>query len=74
MSSIIFAIFDPEKSVLHGPGKLDNGTVTATGSRSTTVAEVLLRMEGEVIEASKGINSVAVVFRWVTSITPHARA
>lgn len=63
MSSIIFAILDPEKSVLHGPGKLDNGTLLATRSRSTTVAEMLLRRDDKVVEASKGIDSVAVIFR-----------
>lgn len=66
MSSIIFAVLDPDKSVLHGPGKLDpsqNETLTATGSGNTTVAEMLLRRDDEVVVASEGINSVAVIFR-----------
>ena len=66
MSSIIFAILDPEKSVLHGQGKLDlpqNGTLTAIRSGNMTVAEMLLRRDDEMVEASKGINSVAVIFR-----------
>lgn len=72
MSSIIFAIFEPDKSVLHGhhPGKIPlNGTAVdnanaANATMASTNATLLnlLPREDEVV-AAEGVNSVAIIFR-----------
>lgn len=62
LSSIIFAIFDPEKSVLHGhhPGNTlsGNGTITPTAQ---DVARQLFPREDELLQS--GPNSIAIIFR-----------
>jgi len=71
LASIVFAIFEPGKSVLHGhhPGNVIpamNGTsvsLTEDPSQNVTAAALLWRqVEGGVV-AKEGVNSVAVIFR-----------
>jgi solute carrier family 45 protein 1/2/4 len=62
LSSIIFAIFDPQKSVLHGhhPGNIVpvNGTIATSGD---VVRQILNRDEGPSVKT--GPNSIAIIFR-----------
>ncbi|KAH7915904.1 major facilitator superfamily domain-containing protein [Hygrophoropsis aurantiaca] len=66
LSSIIFAIFDPEKSVLHGhhPGntKPTNGTLPAAGSAEIASRHVFGR-QADILAANDGPNSIAIIFR-----------
>lgn len=72
LASIIFAIFDPEKSVLHG--KHPGNTLPATNSTSSspilneTTATTLL-YSGEKDPLKDGTNSVAIIFRSVPFMT-----
>ncbi|KAJ8507140.1 hypothetical protein ONZ45_g10460 [Pleurotus djamor] len=64
MSSIIFAIFDPGKSVLHGshPGSTaSNGTVANVAESARDVASMLLTRDTEPDVGSS--NSVVYIFR-----------
>lgn len=73
LSSIIFAIFDPEKSALHGlhPGnpKPMNGTVLATIVANATESLVAFARDevdgGEVWQRKGQSNSVVYIFRSV---------
>ncbi|KDQ32655.1 hypothetical protein PLEOSDRAFT_1073124 [Pleurotus ostreatus PC15] len=60
LSSILFAIFDPQKSVLHGahPGSIGNNTVAAVDTRDLT--SQLFPREPEI---QGGSNSVVYIFR-----------
>ncbi|KAG9226953.1 hypothetical protein CCMSSC00406_0003374 [Pleurotus cornucopiae] len=60
LSSILFAIFDPQKSVLHGahPGNIGNNTVAAVDTRDLT--SQLFPREPEI---QGGSNSVVYIFR-----------
>ncbi|KAF9495214.1 MFS general substrate transporter [Pleurotus eryngii] len=60
LSSILFAIFDPQKSVLHGahPGNIGNNTVAAVDIRDLT--SQLFPREAEI---QGGSNSVVYIFR-----------
>ncbi|KAF4603016.1 hypothetical protein EYR38_003421 [Pleurotus pulmonarius] len=60
LSSILFAIFDPQKSVLHGahPGNIGNSTVAAVDTRDFT--SQLFPREPEI---QGGSNSVVYIFR-----------
>lgn len=71
LASIIFALFDPAKSVLHGkhPGHID-----PTGSNTTLTADSTLDLASNITRSllnvrdaveSSGPNSVAIVFRYV---------
>lgn len=65
MTSLIFAILEPHKSVLHGdhPGKTppsSNTTNTATTNNGTWVSS---RQELGVNGPPSGPNSVAIIFR-----------
>ncbi|KZT22893.1 MFS general substrate transporter [Neolentinus lepideus HHB14362 ss-1] len=69
LSSIIFAIFEPSKSVLHGhsPGntspKSGNLTVLGIEDNNDTSNVMLLRRLGDNVDVSGGPNSVAIIFR-----------
>jgi solute carrier family 45 protein 1/2/4 len=62
LSSIIFAIFDPQKSVLHGhhPGNAIpvDGTITTSGDVMRQILD-----PDEDLSAKTGPNSVAIIFR-----------
>ncbi|KAH7929288.1 MFS general substrate transporter [Leucogyrophana mollusca] len=66
LSSIIFAIFDPEKSVLHGhhPGntKPSNGTHPAVES-AETASRHLFERQTDALANNDGPNSIAIIFR-----------
>ncbi|KZP28701.1 MFS general substrate transporter, partial [Athelia psychrophila] len=65
LSSIIFALFDPTKSVLHGkpPGSVaGNGTVIAKSMEMDSGTENLFLRSEEGGEAA-GVDSVAIIFR-----------
>lgn len=65
LSSIIFAIFEPDKSVPHGdhPGKMTpvNGTSTNVINQNTTV--MLTSRQDDSAAVKYGVNSVAIIFR-----------
>ncbi|KDQ54087.1 hypothetical protein JAAARDRAFT_410743 [Jaapia argillacea MUCL 33604] len=67
LSSIIFAIFEPTKSVLHGhhPGNTPPiGNVTLATPANNTLNELLfLRDEDGEVDQADGPNSVAIIFR-----------
>ena len=76
ITSIIFALFDPTKSVRHGHnpgiGLPGDGTVPAgtSDSRNETLlsrSSILLLSRDEVEGGDRGANSVAIVFRYVIS-------
>ncbi|KII91533.1 hypothetical protein PLICRDRAFT_156689 [Plicaturopsis crispa FD-325 SS-3] len=58
LSSIIFALFEPDKSVLHGqhPGKIDTSNTTMS-----VTSELMRRQEADTVP--DGPNSVAIIFR-----------
>ena len=66
MSSIIFAMFDPDKSAIHR-GKAPNGPAPVPSTNDTISAvgvnEFLARAEGVVDGGSGG--SIALIFKWV---------
>ncbi|KAI0060540.1 MFS general substrate transporter [Artomyces pyxidatus] len=66
LSSIIFAILEPDKSVLHqrlGMKPSPNGTVSDLASAIGNVTRAVLRQEGEQVPTPSGPNSVAIIFR-----------
>jgi len=69
LSSIIFAIFEPGKSVLHGhsPGNTSpkSGNLTTLGIEdNNNMSNVIpLRRLGDNVDVSGGPNSVAIIFR-----------
>jgi len=78
ITSIIFALFDPTKSVRHGHnpgiGLPGNGTVPAgtSDSRNETLlsrSSILLLSRDEVEGGDRGANSVAIVFRLASVAT-----
>jgi solute carrier family 45 protein 1/2/4 len=68
LSSIIFAIFDPQKSVLHGhhPGNAIpvDDTITTSGDVMRQILD-----PDEDLSAKTGPNSVAIIFRWVPMLS-----
>jgi solute carrier family 45, member 1/2/4 len=75
LSSLIFAIFEPDKSVLHGahPGKTippvnttlpggDGAVGQNVTERATVLVGYILGVREEELEPA-GVNSVAVIFR-----------
>ena len=64
LSSLIFAILDPDKSVLH-PGSTD--TQAGDGAIQDAARGVLAREDG--LELGQKPNSIAIIFRWVPAFS-----
>ena len=64
LSSLIFAILDPDKSVLH-PGSTD--TQAGDGAIQDAARGILAREDG--LELGQKPNSIAIIFRWVPAFS-----
>jgi len=70
-ASIIFAIFEPDKSVLHGnhpssvipPTNKTSNSLTQDLSQNMTSALLWSRADEDMVVAKAGVNTVAVIFR-----------
>jgi solute carrier family 45 protein 1/2/4 len=60
IASIIFAIFEPDKSILHSGNVLPS--INGTTSSQNATRDLLWRQADPVV-AKEGVNSVAVIFR-----------
>jgi solute carrier family 45 protein 1/2/4 len=65
MTSLIFAILEPHKSVLHGdhPGKFPPSLNTTSTTTTNNGTMVLSRQELGITGPPSGPNSVAIIFR-----------
>lgn len=65
LSSIIFAIFEPDTSVLRGdhPGKMMPVNDTSVAGSSLNAASTFLRRQGDAVDVKEGLNSVAIIFQ-----------
>jgi len=65
LSSVVFAVFEPNKSILHGDhaGKIMVVNETSTTVSSQIAASTFLRRQGDSVDVKEGPNSISIIFQ-----------